>query len=211
MTRRGRPSAIRCRGELSGIGEHPAALASPDGVVTNSEQFAGLNIDVTIQRAQDGDALALSDLYGRAAAWIRAGKPVPAPISVWIAGRLDDVAQAIHTRRHGDLGRSVSTAQGGTRAMESALSVALGVRRVVKKGRKKSLKVDAVGVIRAQEILYFMCAENLRPGAAMRRAIDNNKRLGIHAAIADLKTYEAAWSKHRAELLAAAGIELPEK
>ena len=54
------------------------------------------NIDELIEAAADRDTVALSRLYGQAAAWIKAGKAPPEPLAGWIADRMQGLAESLH-------------------------------------------------------------------------------------------------------------------
>lgn len=161
-----------------------------------------------IQRADQGDKLALRDLYGHASAWARGGaRPIPEPLATWIADRLLDVARAIDARKDSDIGRHAGKASGGARDMPAALAVALRVRRAGKSGRTPSPRTQTAEIMRAEDVLHFMTFENMLPSEAIKRAVEYDKeRLGGKAQ-ASLKKYEAAWTKHGATVMKRAGVE----
>jgi hypothetical protein len=135
-------------------------------------------------RAEDGERNALCDLYGQASAWIRAGRPVPEPLASWIADKLLSVAQVLHERAEGDPARD----------MQKALTSALGVVRP-KRTRRPELQDLAL----AHDIAHFMRFEGLLPHQACARVVEYHasKRTGVAVSI---KTVEAAWAKHGADL-----------
>ncbi len=132
-----------------------------------------------IEQAEAGDKEALARLYAEAAAWLREGKALPASLSEWLSGRLQDVASEVWTRRHKDAKRDAAP----------AVARALRVQRS-RSGRPASPRSDRMELALAGDVHHFITWENVKPYEAA------GKVAALHPEFSRSQI-EAAWSRFK--------------
>lgn len=138
---------------------------------TNPPDIADL-----IERGSGGDRRALGRLYGMAAAWLRAGKPPPAPLAEWTGARLEELAALL---------RANSDKTGSRNLRDKVLQIVQPSNRGRPSQRRTTLTAQAV----AQDVLHLVVVEDITPTAACRLVSERRGNI-------DMKTVEAAWRRH---------------
>ena len=121
------------------------------------------NIDELIEAAADRDTVALSRLYGQAAAWIKAGKAPPEPLAGWIADRMQGLAESLH--QHSDRKKT-----------EAAAARALMIRRD-KSGRAPARKTKIMDAALIGDVQHFI-GQGMEPYQAIEAAAKFHRRNG---------------------------------
>lgn len=132
-----------------------------------------------IEQAETGDREALARLYAEAAAWLREGKALPASLSEWLSGRLQDVATEVWTRRHKDSKRDAAP----------AVARALRVQRT-KPGRPASPRSDRAELALAGDVHHFITWEGVT-------AYEATGKVASHHPEFSRSQIEAAWERFK--------------
>lgn len=78
--------------------------------VGHSSVVLGHGQQKAFAEAQEGVPESAGRTYGLAAAFIRAGDPIPEPVATWIADRLDEVGSVLRGERGGDVRKELPAA-----------------------------------------------------------------------------------------------------
>lgn len=123
---------------------------------TTPHQALSQEVLIRLSQAQeDGDVRAFAYLYAWSAAWLEAGRPLPAPVGAFIAGRMTALAVALHAKDtraevikavapHPKNNRTQGARLSRTDLLTEAAQTVIDLLKVDNsRGRRKSL-VDAV-------------------------------------------------------------------